>query len=315
MNELRIISGLHRGVSLPLDDDTIIVGSSLEADIALVDPGIAEQHVKIQSNDQLPEGCWLFTVLNDQTWDEKGELISDAVTAKLNHKFNIGGVWLMFSDDEAPWPSGEVGFVQETVEPEEPQKVTPLKDKSFLVKAYSAAAGVLIGVVTLTHAGGDNTESDPVLTPPPIVEKQANFTKYEKNALSLVQEKPMEELLLSYRKMLKERNLEGVEIASNGTQWDIQGALTANDAEKLKRMNLRFKRKYGEAVQLNNIVETVEESLPFDIVRVVSGPMGHIEADDGHKLYVGNDYKGLKLVGINKDTIMFSGKNNIEVKW
>lgn len=42
MLELRILTGLHRGAALPLDGDTIRIGSGTDNDIALLDPGMPE---------------------------------------------------------------------------------------------------------------------------------------------------------------------------------------------------------------------------------------------------------------------------------
>lgn len=309
MNELRVISGLHRGVSLPLDGDIIIVGSSLDADIALVDPGIADQHIKIESTNKLPPDCWLLTVVQGDTWDEHGRPIADIVTAKLNRKFNIGGTWLIFSDEKEPWPSGDIAFINQNTSTEKTHK-----NKNFLIKAYSVAAGVLIGVVTLTHAGGGEPANQPPAqnASPELV---SSLLPREDRATPKRKTLPSQELLNIFKKMLKERNLQHVNIVVTDNRWELQGVLESVDLEKLKRMKIRFTKKYGESIEIVDNAEPMEHSLPFSIVKVVSGPMGHIEADDGHKLYIGNDYKGMKLVGINNDTIMFSGKNNIEVKW
>lgn len=42
MLELRILTGLHRGAALPLEGDTICVGSAAGNDIVLLDPGMPE---------------------------------------------------------------------------------------------------------------------------------------------------------------------------------------------------------------------------------------------------------------------------------
>ena len=48
MLEIRILNGLHQGASIILDEDRIVLGSSLEADIEVIDPDIQERHCAIE---------------------------------------------------------------------------------------------------------------------------------------------------------------------------------------------------------------------------------------------------------------------------
>lgn len=309
MNELRVINGLHRGVSLPIDGDTLVVGSSLDADIALVDPGIAEQHIKVESTKKLPPGCWNMTVINNETRDEEGKKLKGVVTVKLNKRYNIGGIWITFAKEESPWPCGDIDFIN--------QKDKPIKkmfdNGKFLVKAYSLAAGVLIGIITLTHAGnGTKGNSSPNNS---ALEQTLDISDYEPYESPQTDQYDESELLAIFNKMLKQRDLKAVNVDIDDTQWTLYGDLTQASFEKLNRMKTRFTKKYPNDISFIDQIDILEESLPFKIVKVVSGPMGHIEADDGHMLYIGNDYKGMKLAGITKDKILFTGKNTIEVKW
>ena len=309
MNELRILNGLHRGVSLPIDEDTLVVGSSLDADIALVDPGIAEQHIKVESTKKLPPGCWNMTVMNKETRDEEGKKLKDVVTVKLNKRYNIGGIWITFSKEDAPWPCGDIDFIN--------QKKQPIKkmfdNGKFLVKAYSLAAGVLIGIITLTHAGNDPENNG--ASKNNELEQALNLSDYESYDSPKIEEYDEDKLLPIFKKMLKERDLKEVDVETNNTEWALYGNLTQASLEKLNRMKIRFTKKHKNDISFVDHIDILEESLPFKIVKVVSGPMGHIEADDGHRLYIGNDYKGMKLAGITNDKILFTGKNTIEVKW
>lgn len=309
MNELRVINGLHRGVSLPIDGDTLVVGSSLDADIALVDPGIAEQHIKVESTKKLPPGCWNMTVINNETRDEEGKKLKGIVTVKLNKRYNIGGIWITFAKEDEPWPCGDIDFIN--------QKDKPIKkifdNGKFLVKAYSLAAGVLIGIITLTHAGNDTKGSSSPRNN--ALEQTLDIADYEPYASPQISQYDEGELLAIFKKMLKERDLRAVDVDILDTQWTLHGGLSQASFEKLNRMKIRFTKKYPNDISFIDQIDILEKSLPFKIVKVVSGPMGHIEADDGHMLYIGNDYKGMKLAGITKDKILFTGKNTIEVEW
>lgn len=50
--ELRVLNGLHRGATLPLDGDAASLGSDEHNDVVLLDPGIAAQHARLQRNPQ-----------------------------------------------------------------------------------------------------------------------------------------------------------------------------------------------------------------------------------------------------------------------
>lgn len=313
MNEIRVINGLHRGVSLPLDGDEIIVGSSLETDIALMDPGVGEQHIHIRKNQGLPPGCWEMEVLDKNTKNEKGKKITGKVTVRLNQKINIGGTWLFICEENEPWSTDEI---KTKVKVKAINNTETLRNTSFWVKMYCLAAGVLIGIVTLTHAGGEEDPSDQFIKR--LKEQQfieENDLKISETAKTSTPRDKEAELLHKYKKMLKERDLQSVNIEKQDDQWLLTGDLAPYDYEKLARMQVRFQKKYKPDFNIVNNVGKTEQSLPFAIHRVISGPMGHIEADDGHQLYVGNEYKGFKLVGITKDKIMFTGKNTIEITW
>lgn len=310
MNEIRVINGLHRGISLPLDGDELIIGSSLEADISLVDPGVSEQHVHIKENKKLPPNCWEIDILNGNTKNQKGKKISGTQTIKLNQRINIGGIWILIADEKEPWPFDDTSKPLKSPTKNDQSKINP-----FWMKVYCLLAGAMIGIVTLTHAGGDKAKDTNTISKIEALkilnETSASLKEVKKTESKITNE----ELLNKYKKMLKEREIIGLNIETNEDQWTITGDLKPYFYEKLSRMNFRFNKKYDNPVKIMNNTQKIEQSLPFDISTVVSGPMGHVKVSDGYKLYVGNEYKGFKLVGITKDKIMFSGKNTIEVNW
>lgn len=308
MNELRIISGLHRGVSLPLDGDTIIVGSSLDADIVLVDPGVAKQHIKFETTKRLPPNCWKVHILNKDTWDARGELVKDGSTAKLNMSFNIGGVWLNIAEEDAAWPRGDIDFVGQKAQAD------VVKGRSSMaIKVPLIAAGVLAGLVTLTHAGGSSNET-PLLV---AGLSDAAPNKERIAALGLSDQVVLsdQEYLKIFKKMLRERRLEGVKINADEQDWTLSGELEQRDLDVLKRMLVRFKHKHGSVITIQNETQELTKNLPFQIVKVISGPYGHVESKSGDKIYIGNEYMGFKLVGISNNIISFTGKQDLEIKW
>lgn len=308
MNELRIISGLHRGVSLPLDGDTIVIGSSLQADLVLVDTGIADTHIKIESSSKLPPNCWCATVLNKDSWDAKGKPLKQIFTLKHKTHINIGGVWITVVDEEASWPENDA-FLGE-----QPISKTKAKKSGFLGAKFPIYAAAAIGLfVTITHANTlyknytQKNDSQRVTQTHQQNEKLLNITQEPKHSET--------ELLIVFKKMLKDRRLKNTTITIDDKKWLLQGELEPNDIQKLNRMVSRFNHQYEHNFEIINQTKTADHSLPFEIVKVVSGPYGHIETHNGDKIFVGNEHEGYRLVGIGKDKISFAGKNKMEIKW
>ena len=297
MNELRVVSGFHRGVSLVLDEDPIVIGASLEADLILTDPGIVESHVKIENNG---DNSWQLFCLNGTIKDNQGNNI-ESIDVVMGQSFDLSGVWVQFADKNAPWPSSETVFSTLT----EKNKINE-KPKSSLSKLVIFALVGVIGLLTVTHAT--------------VAEKKEPDVKVE-DITEMTIDEPIKKkenidiLAPIFKKMLKERELQNVKLVMLGDVWNLEGSLEPREIEKLKRMIIRFSKRNPHSITINNNITLKDYSLPFDIVKVISGPYGHVEARDGHKLYLGSEYKGVTLVSITKNELIFSGERNITVNW
>ena len=99
MLDLRLLNGLHRGATLPLDDGALTLGSSDDADVVLVDPGIEARHAVLAPG----PGGWTLTAQDGAVlgMDDNRGLASLELRAggfaRLDH------VWIMLADSEAPW--------------------------------------------------------------------------------------------------------------------------------------------------------------------------------------------------------------------
>jgi type III secretion protein D len=99
MYELRILNGLHRGATLPLDGQALVVGASEDADIVLVDPGIETRHASVQ----LTEAGWSLTPLEGQVRDEDSNRPQDLLELQPGGFARVGQVWLTVVEMDAPW--------------------------------------------------------------------------------------------------------------------------------------------------------------------------------------------------------------------
>jgi type III secretion protein D len=99
MYELRILNGLHRGATLPLDGQALVVGASEDADIVLVDPGIETRHASVQ----LTETGWSLSPLDGDVRDEDSNRPQDLLGLQPGAFARVGQVWLTVVESDAPW--------------------------------------------------------------------------------------------------------------------------------------------------------------------------------------------------------------------
>ena len=91
MYELRILSGLHRGATLPLDDQPHLIGASDDADVVLVDSCISEQHATLSRTDT----GWILTAGSGEIFSADSTKPRSFVDLAPGAFARLGDVWLM----------------------------------------------------------------------------------------------------------------------------------------------------------------------------------------------------------------------------
>ncbi|WP_081768923.1 FHA domain-containing protein [Herbaspirillum sp. RV1423] len=125
-----------------------------------------------------------------------------------------------------------------------------------------------------------------------------------------------EELRSAFRKRLAEVDLlKRFNLQLEDRFWSLQAALEEEDAERFQRMLSAFVRKYNIDFPVEVKIGSAEAMLPFKIQQVISGNNASIVTDDGRRLYVGDEYRGMKLAGIEGNQLSFTGKRSINVTW
>jgi len=115
MFELRILSGLHRGATLPLDDDSLRIGASDSADVVLVDPSIEEDHAELSRT----EFGWLLAALGGKLYgaeNNQPEMLIDLLPGQF---VRIGDIWITIADTEDRWIDPPAVPVDEPIQKEE----------------------------------------------------------------------------------------------------------------------------------------------------------------------------------------------------
>ncbi|KVU28418.1 hypothetical protein WK66_08810 [Burkholderia ubonensis] len=106
--ELRILSGLHKGACLPLGEHAISIGSSEDADVVLLDAGVATQHVLIE---QQCLDRWMLRAVDSAIVDLNGnevETIEVAPDESARIRLTGTDVWLAIVPPETPWSCGDL---------------------------------------------------------------------------------------------------------------------------------------------------------------------------------------------------------------
>lgn len=97
--ELRILSGLHRGATLPMEPRSHLIGASEDADVVLVDHGIAERHAALTMDS---EG-WSLTAMDGEVRGAETDAPAGQHGLAAGEFARVGRVWLTVVEQDAPW--------------------------------------------------------------------------------------------------------------------------------------------------------------------------------------------------------------------
>ncbi|MBB5391356.1 MULTISPECIES: FHA domain-containing protein [unclassified Herbaspirillum] len=146
-------------------------------------------------------------------------------------------------------------------------------------------------------------------------EARANEAEIKRLA-SLPRKLPQDELEAALRKRLAEVDLlHRVMLEVDRREWTIRGALSEDDADRLQRMLTTFSKTYVIDFPINVKIGSPESMLPFRIIQVITGNDPSIVTDDGRRLYVGDEYRGMRLAAVAGNQLKFTGKHALNVSW
>nr|WP_116141317.1 FHA domain-containing protein [Trinickia diaoshuihuensis] len=102
MLELRILTGLHRGAAVPLEGETIRIGSAAQNDIVLLDPGMPASACAIY---RAPTSEWLCRVFDSESQSTAlgGQNIAGGTALVAGARWFAGPVLIGCEDEAAPW--------------------------------------------------------------------------------------------------------------------------------------------------------------------------------------------------------------------
>ncbi|HYD63142.1 MAG TPA: FHA domain-containing protein [Noviherbaspirillum sp.] len=344
MHELRIVSGLHRGATLPLDDQPHVIGASDADDVVLVDPGIEAGHATLSRNGS----GWLLSAGNGVICGADSNQPMTLVDLKPGEFARLDKVWMCVAAQDAPWENP----------PPEPVD-TPLfdaagdEDEADSPSAVHAEAGsatvqaarparrsrrrvmyiplALAAVLSAAAYAITSRPDQPAanldirsdmrqgskgrLDAPPAGAKQETEARAKKPSAQAERLTPAE-LRDAFRKRLADADLlKHFDLNLKDDSWTMQAALDDEETRRFERILAAFMSTHDIAFPVHAKVGKGELMLPFKIRQVVSGSHASIVTQDGERLYVGDEYLGIRVVAIQGNHLTFAGKRKIEVIW
>ncbi|RZI42204.1 hypothetical protein EGT07_13345 [Herbaspirillum sp. HC18] len=356
MFELRVLSGLHRGATLPLDGRPHVIGASEDADVVLVDPGIAEKHATLT----LADSGWQLSALGGTLRTADTNRPETSIDLPIGGFARAGDVWLTVVDEDTAWenpppepvdppaeiamdPAGEIPepeAVEQAAQASEemPQDAEPaveeeqdqLPSKPRWLGRRVVYIPIAATVLSAAAAYAITSRSDTALSAKKIEALSRNrqgpsgkpgdktiaaaFDSLNKDGTA---ERPLtaDELRKAFRKKLSDADLlKSIDLTLQDNQWLMQGALDDEEAARFERILAAFTKQHNITFPVHAKVVSLESMLPFKIRQVIFGADASVVTQEGDRLFVGDEYRGVRLVAIDAGQVVFAGKRKIVVK-
>lgn len=363
---------MHRGATLPLDDHSLVIGASEDADVVLLDPGIETHHADLR----LTGAGWALSSRDGNVQGADTNQRLDSVDLAPGELARLGHVWVTVVESAAPWtdpptepidiepaelepdadvnaPVDDMGNEEQVDNPpvhEEPAPTAtatvdidaggacqdistdavvqtgPLKRKwSKLQVLCAGLAGLVLlsacAAYGIVGGAAKSAQAKPVfigLDDKAATKAGANGSDARGDAGSVTPGKMLlpEELRTAFRKRLVEVDLlKRFDLDLRDGSWKMQAVLDDEEAARFERTLVGFVHLHKITFPIQAKVGSAEHMLPFKIRQVISGTNASVVTLEGNRLYVGDEYQGVRLVSIQGSRLTFAGKRKIEVKW
>ena len=333
---------------MPLDDETVVIGTDESAGVVLLDPGIEATHASLR---QTSEGWALSPLDGDVLAADTNEPLP-SLDLRPGDFARIGRIWITVVNSEAAWsdpppdpvdiepddlqgsnddeasfrPDDDLQDMQSAADDTPADAGDAQKDgagdgnapeaggkrkrsKAALVLPVAICAIALMGWGTYQLVGGDATTAP--LKAGVSAGNAQSATGVAKSA-GLTQD----ELRAAFRKRLAEVDLlKSFDLTLRDNAWSMQATLDDEEAARFERTLAAFVNQHKITFPITAKVGNAEHMLPFKIRQVISGANASVITLDGNRLYVGDEYMGLRLLAIKDSRLTFMGKRKIEVRW
>lgn len=327
--ELRILSGLHRGAILPLDEDQLSIGAHEDADVVLVDPGVESIHARLSKS----ESGWVLASSGGSIFSTDNSAAQEEIALARGALARVGHTWICISEGGDIWPELPVtaGRLSEharetpaTAHDDERAGKEPSRRPAKRVRRVAFIPALALAVTTAAaayaftakpapqpdmkptnavFAGGQNLES-------PASAEAGGSGGLRAAALS------QEELKKAFRKKLTDAELIGCfDLKLEDQSWEMRGDLDDEEAARFERVLKSFMDEHRIRFPVRAQIVSAEGMLPFRVTQVISGANAGIVTADGHRMYVGDEFNGVRLQAIAGNRVKFAGRRKIEIVW
>lgn len=353
MYELRILSGLHRGATLPLDDHPHVIGAGDEDDVVLVDPGVEAQHATLSPT----ESGWLLSSTNGSICDAESNEAQSLIDLLPGGFARVGKVWISVADQDAHWdnpppepadlplfdaadPDGDlVGDATDATDAVHAARTVageaPLDESGMLAPQeqgkhaarrsrrrrmfsvpFMLAAALSAAAAYAMTSGPDEPAQKEVDIYGDIRRTSSSASHQHAGKTARAAELTPEELRAAFRKRLSDAYLlKRFDLDLRDASWSMRGALDDEEARRFERILAGFMREHNITFPVHAKVGNGEMMLPFKISQVIYGEDASIVTQNGDRVYVGEVYRGVRVVAIKDSQLVFAGKRKIEVSW
>lgn len=322
MLELRILNGYHRGATLPLGAEPLAIGGSEDADVVLADPGLAGHHARLS-----PEGgAWVLEPVDGTVRGDLDNTGQDRIPLGDGSFARVGPIWLTVCAAASPWadpppePADPAPLAAADMQDDAPLEPEPVAEPVIAqapvpeparVATPRRARGSRMILVPVTAVAVLSAAAAYAWTAHPAT--VAAVSRHQSAAPRQMAPAQLQEAL---RRRLAEIDLLArVTLELQDHQWTIRASLGDEESERLQRMLHSFEQRYVIDFPVHVRIGSPETMLPFRINQVLSGADPSIVLDDGRRLYVGDEYRGVRLAAVAGNQLRFTGKQNLDVVW
>jgi len=310
MFELRVLNGLHEGAALPLSGERWTLGNTVESDLQLCDGGIRKEHALLEREGD----SWKLLPQEGVISLSDGENVTATQQWQPGEIYALGSVWLMLAPADAEWDTSlpmvanTAGPMPSTQTAEPAASVAPVMAKPSLFARMLPRWMQILSVSLLLLLSF--TVISWVLQPGMA---QPGADEMENRKPILADSVALQSVLL---RKLRDRDLVNqVNVQKMAGGITLSGELNASQLAIVRRLVDMLHHDYQLDVPLKNATHLRDISLPFRIVQITAGTHANIVTDNGQRLFVGDERDGLRLSAITADSVQFSGRENIAVKW
>jgi type III secretion protein D len=334
MYELRVLSGQHRGASLPLADGPHLIGAGRDCDLMLNDACVAARHAMLWPT----KYGWLLTVADGAIHAVGSNLPQSTIDLQPGDFVRVADVWLAIVATEAAWEEPPLAGGHPVAQPEATSLTGRLADvpapasdatpdyvaghrwserKILLIQLAAAVVISAVACVTVLKspvAMGETVAHDATRM---SADSGAQTGKRDGNAASVpaVALSP-DQLREAFRSRLADAALmKRFDLTLGDRAWLMHAVLDDEETQHFERVLVGFLREHRVNFPVNAKIVRADTTLPFKIQQVISGAGASLVMQDGRRIRVGEEYLGVRLLAIKGNRLTFDGKRKIEMRW